>query len=575
MLSPDVSRPSGPDLPAKPEGAAKGDPDSTRLGALVEAGIALASEQHLDDLLFRIADQARRVVGAGYAAVGVVGTDGSLTNFVYSGIDEETARLIGALPTGGGVLGVVLEQAHPLRLKDIARHPRSAGFPPHHPVMHSFLGAPIMAHGVVFGRLYLSEKVGAQEFSLEDERIAMMFAAQAGVAIENVSLYEEVEARGEELARRLSQLASIELVARMLISESSSDDVLRSAVEQASLLTGGTRATLMLRDDATDEMVIRTASGGGSGIEGIRLAPGTSKSQAVLVRKEPESVADLDADPEINAQVRELFGNPSNGAFAPLLLREEGVGTLAVYGSADGRPFTADDLAVLQILANHAAIALENDRLTQLLRSLAILEERERISKELHDGVIQAIYSVGLSLQGSLSLLRGHPDRAAQRIEEAIVELDTVVRDVRNYIFELRPHLVQERGFDAAILELVRELEVNTTAAATVELAGDAARALGTQSQSHIVQIVREILSNIARHAHATQIRVVTDLRDGAFVLTVDDNGIGFDPSTVQGGHGLRNMSARTAAIGGELAIGTAPGGGTRHQVTVALPGTA
>ena len=388
--------------------------ESSRLEALVDAGIALAAESNLDILLSRIADLARQVVRAAYGAVGVVGPGGELTRFVYSGIDEETARRIGRLPTGEGVLGVVLEQAHPLRLKEISEHPRSSGFPPHHPVMHSFLGAPIVVRGRVFGRLYLSEKEGGAEFSEGDERIAMMLAAQAGVAIENVFLYDEVQARGVELGRRLTQLASFELVARMLLTESSSTgDVLEFAADQARFLTGGTMATLMILDETTGELVIRHAVGGegAAGLVGVRLEPGTSKSHSVMLRRDAELVPDLANDREINEGVRHVLGNPADGAFAPLLVRDRPIGALAVYGSSEGRPFTDDDLSVLQILANQAAIALENDRLNFLLRNLAVLEERERISKELHDGVIQSIYSVGLNLQGALSLMSAQPER--------------------------------------------------------------------------------------------------------------------------------------------------------------------
>ena len=546
---------------------------SERLSALVEAGIALGSELRLDELLFRIADQARAVVGATYGALGILGPTGELARFIYSGVDEETARRIGPLPEGKGVLGVVLEQAHPLRLAEISEHPRSSGFPPNHPVMHSFLGAPIIVRGTVFGRLYLAEKIGEKEFSQEDERIAMMFAAQAAVALEKTSLYEEVAARGEELGRRLAQLASLELVARLLITESTpTDEVLASVTEQARLLTGATRATLMMLDEATGELVIRHAGGEGAPeLEGVRLAPGTSKSHGVIARGRPELVDDLQRDAEINDRVLDTFGNPTNGVFAPLVVRDRAIGAIAVYGNAADRPFSSDDLAILQILANQAAIAVENDRLTELLRNLAVLEERERISKELHDGVIQSIYSVGLNLQGARALLGDHPDRAAHRIEEAIDELDAVVRDVRSYIFELRPRLVEERGFEEAMLGLVRELEVNTMAATTLELAPNSGGALGTVAQSHVLQIVREILSNIARHAQPTEVRLRAESRDATFLLEVDDNGVGFDPATTSRGHGLRNMAARAQAIGAELEIVPRPGGGMRHRLRIHL----
>src|SRR6266700_3512331 len=211
----------------------------------------------------------------------------------------------------------------------------------------------------------------------------------------------------------------------------------------------------MMLDDASGELVIRHARGEGAPeLEGVRLAPGTSKSHAVIARGRPELVTSLQEDAEINEQVLETFGNPTTGVFAPLVVRDRAIGAIAVYGNADDPPFSLDDLSIMQILANQAAIAVENDRLTELLRNLAVLEERERISKELHDGVIQSIYSVGLSLQGARALLSDHPDRASHRIEEAIDELDAVVRDVRSYIFELRPRLVEERGFEEAMLGL-------------------------------------------------------------------------------------------------------------------------
>jgi GAF domain-containing protein len=517
------------------------------LDALVESGIALASEHDLEVLLSRIAALARTVLGASYSAVGVVGPAGDLVKFVHAGMDEGAVERIGHLPTGIGVLGALLEEPTPLRLAEISEHPRSAGFPEHHPVMHSFLGVPIVVRGQVYGRLYLTEKQGAPEFSSDDERLAMMLAAQAGVAIENAVLYEQVRVRGEELAQRLAQLASVDRVGRLLIGEADTDELLGSAAEEARVLTKGTSATVMLLDEETGEMVVRQAVGSRESrrLVGVRLAPQASKSQAVLRSRQPELVEDLNADPEINGDVIRLLGGPANGAFAPMLVRDRSIGTLAVYGKADGRPFSQDDLLLLEMLANQAAAAVENERLNGLLRELAVLEERERISKELHDGVIQVIYSVGLSLQGSLSLLERDRARAAQRIDEAIAQLDTVVRDVRNYIFELRPRLVEEGGFEVAVRELARELEVNTMASVVMDLAPGACDLLDRRQEGHLVQIVREILSNIARHAHATLVHIRVREDQGRFLLDVEEDGIGFDPSTVVRGQGLTNVSGR------------------------------
>jgi signal transduction histidine kinase len=368
---------------------------------LVEAGLALASELDLDALLQRIADLAREVVGARYGAVGVVGEDGLLLRFVYSGVDQDTADKIGDLPQGRGLLGVLLEGGRPMRMREITEHPDSYGFPPNHPPMHSFLGVPIIVRDRVFGRLYLTEKQSAPEFTKDDERIAMTLAAQAGVAIQNASLLEEVKARGDELA---------------------------------------------------------------------------------------------------------------------------------------------------------------------------VLEERERISKELHDGVIQSIYSVGLSLQGAMSVVERDPEGTKRRMDEAIGTLDNVVRDVRSYIFALQPKSVEERGLRKALEELVKDLEVNAIVEATVQLADGALEMIPEAARGDFIQIAREILSNIARHAQADEVSVACAVREGTtVVMTIEDDGIGFDPATVRRGYGLTNIEERAERIGGHLVISNRQPKGSIH--TLSLPG--
>jgi signal transduction histidine kinase len=367
--------------------------------ALVEAGLALASELDLDALLQRIADLAREVVGARYGAVGVVGEDGLLLRFVYSGIDAEAAELIGDLPQGRGLLGVLLEGGRPMRMQEISSHSDSYGFPPSHPAMHSFLGVPIIIRDRVFGRLYLTEKQGASEFTKDDERIAMTLATQAGVAIQNANLLEEIKARGDELA---------------------------------------------------------------------------------------------------------------------------------------------------------------------------VLEERDRISKELHDGVIQSIYSVGLSLQGAMSMVDRDPDGTKKRMDEAIGTLDNVVRDVRSYIFALQPKSVEERGLKKAIEELVKDLEVNALVEATVQLSDDALEMIPEVARGDFIQMAREILSNIARHAQASEVSVACAVREGeTVVLTIEDDGVGFDPTAVKRGHGLTNIEERARRMAGNLAISDRKPKGTVHTLSL------
>lgn len=545
-----------------------------RLSALIDAGLALGAELDLDVLLQTIADMSRDVIGAKYGAVGVLDEHGSLVKFLHSGIDEETVRKIGHLPEGRGVLGAIIEEGQPLRLQEISDHARSYGFPANHPEMHSFLGVPIVARGRIFGRLYLTEKFGVTEFSKDDERLALVFAAQAGVAVENARLYGQVRERSEELAHRLAELSSVDLIGKMLMSESSAEEMFRSVAEEARILTQATRSSLALLDPSTGDMIIRMAVGDQVAAEliGKRLPADTSKAHVVTKRLVSELVADLSQDSsEVESGTWKLLGRPTTAAFAPMVVKGRGVGTLAVYERAGGRGFSKDDLTILEMLAGMAAIALENERLNEALRDLAVLEERERISKELHDGVIQSIYAVGLSLQGSVSLMQRDPDKAKHRIDQSIAELDNVVRDVRGYIFELRPKIVEEVGLPEALKGLVRELEINTLAHTTVDLDEVACDSLGEQVQAHVFQMVREVLSNVARHAQASEVSVRCQTENGRVVLTIEDDGIGFEPITVSRGHGLNNMSERAASLDGSMEIVARQPHGTIHRLVVPI----
>ena len=548
---------------------------SRQLSALVEAGISLASELKLDALLQRIADLSREVIGARYGAVGVVDSEGNLVRFVHSGIGGDVVEQIGHLPEGKGLLGVLIEEGRPLRLHEIKDHPRSAGWPEHHPDMHSFLGVPMIGRTRILGRLYMTEKDDEREFSKDDERLAMTFAAQAGVAIENANLYEEVRRRSSELARRMNELSSVERVASLLITEGEAEEALGSIAHEARRLTDADSTTISLLNEATGELVVRFASEASPGkddIVGMRLASGTTKAHSALNRLAPELVTDLAADPEVHRDTISKLRHPRAGAFVPLIVRGAGVGVLSAYHREVGRTFSDDDLSILQIMANQAAIALENERLTEALKDLAVLEERERISKELHDGVIQSIYSVGLHLQGSMSLMKRDPDTAASRIDAAISELDNVVRDVRSYIFELLPKQAKERGVAETIRGLGRDLEVNTLANVEVTADEGVFLSLDEQRQSEVIQIVREVISNVARHAQAGHVVISAQLSGPELVVSVEDDGVGYDPNTVTRGHGLDNVTRRAERLGGTVDIQRRKPAGMKHVLRIPIP---
>jgi signal transduction histidine kinase len=368
-----------------------------RYERLLDAGLALAADLELPAILQHIVELAADLTGARYGALGVLGRDGTITEFITTGVSERQRAAIGHIPVGRGILGVLIDDPRPLRLHDIADDPRSVGFPPHHPPMRSFLGVPLLARGRVYGNLYLTDKRDGADFDDGDERALVLLAAQAGVAIENAHLYEEAQDRAQRLA---------------------------------------------------------------------------------------------------------------------------------------------------------------------------VLEERERIAKELHDGAIQALFAVGMGLQGAAGLAGSQ--EVTDRLQHAVEELDRVIRDLRNYIFGLRPGVLADRQLDQALQGPVEGFGQRSQVLAVAEIDPEAAAALAGRA-GEVVQLTREALSNVSRHAEAESCRVsLYRAGDGdRLVLEVDDDGRGFDPARPAPGQGLGNLRERARSLGGRAEIDSAPGQGTRVRVTL------
>jgi len=365
---------------------------------LIEAGMALASELSLDAVLLRIVELAVDLTGARYGALGVLTPDGrSIEEFITVGITAEERAALGDPPTGHGLLGALIREARPLRIPDIGADPRSVGFPPNHPPMKSLLGAPITGRGKVFGNIYLTDKQDADAFDDEDERVLVVLATQAAVAVENARLYDETERSGRELQR------------------------------------------------------------------------------------------------------------------------------------------------------------------------LQVLEERERIGKELHDGVIQSLFAVGMHLQG-LATATGD-DNISRNLESAVEDIDHAIRDLRNYIFGLRPGILADRQLDQALKEMATDFAARSGVVTVVEVDGEAASRL-TSRAADVVQIVREALSNVGRHGAATTCRVSVERNAAGLMIEVDDDGQGFDVELTRSGMGLQNLQERVGSLGGVFQIESTPGEGTTVRAT-------
>jgi signal transduction histidine kinase len=369
---------------------------SAQLEALNEASMAITAELSIERVLQRIVDLARGLVGARYAALGVPNRSGSLDKFIVSGMTPEEISAIDHWPVGKGVLGLLLHEPRPIRIKRLQGDPRSAGFCEHHPIMTSFLGVPIISKGRLLGNLYLTDKIGVEEFSEEDERLITLLAAHAAIAIENANLYQQVQ-------------------------------------------------------------------------------------------------------------------------------------------------------------------------------RLAVLEERERIAMDLHDGIIQSIYAVGLTLEYIGLLLDEQSPEARARLQQSIDGLNEVIRDIRNYILDLRPQRFQNKNLSAGLIDLVRAFKANTFINVEVQTAERADADLTSEQSSGLFHIAQEALANVAKHAKARNVTISLRRQAQTVYLSLKDDGRGFDQSNVQlyAGHGLRNMQERARAMGAELKVDSSLGVGTQIEVRV------
>jgi len=372
--------------------------DPRQIQAALDAAVrGVAGLVPLDDVLQLIVDRVRPLVGAQYAALGIVDANGRIERFITSGLADEGRRRIGALPEGHGLLGLIIRENRSFRIPDLNKDPRRYGFPPNHPPMQSFLGVPVTVRNTTVGRLYLTNKVGADEFTEEDQSLVETFALHAGIAMDNARLHDQ-------------------------------------------------------------------------------------------------------------------------------------------------------------------------------LRRLAVVDERERISKDLHDGIIQNMYAVGLSLEDVPELMEDDRNEATARVERAIDAIHLAIQDIRNFIFGLRPELLEGAALVAGLATLVEEARHNTLIDIDLRVP-DAADEPASEVTGQLLAVVSESLSNVLRHSQAT--RAVVELEvddDGAgYELRIEDNGIGFDQSRVGklGHQGLANTRGRVAELGGTVTVHSEPGSGTRVIVHV------
>jgi len=531
-----------------------------RLRALVEVGIALSSELSLDALLQRVVEASAQLTGARYSALGVIDQAGTgLERFLTHGIDAETHARIGELPRGRGILGLLISDARPLRLRDIADDPRSVGVPPDHPEMHSFLGVPILLRGVAYGNLYLTEKEDGAAFTDVDEELVSLLAAQAAVAIENARLYESA-------TRWLRQLESLTEVGDALASELDLPRLLGLIVTRLRELVDARVVLIMLPDG--DALRVAAASGDvGDDTVGLRFPLGTTKSARVLERRRSERADSLLDDPESNPELARRL-QARTGLYVPLLHHDQALGILAAYDkrTGDGR-FSSDDQRLAETLATRAATAVHlsqrvsRDSLRRVVEAQEL--ERKRLARELHDETGQALTSILLGLR-SLD-----EDTATAQVRELVV---STLQDVRRLAVELRPKVLDDFGLVPALQRLLETFAEQSGTAVELEARIGSER-LPPEVETALYRIVQEALTNVVKHAGARHVSVTLTLKAASVVAVVEDDGEGFAPDetagTTEGGLGIVGMRERVALLGGRLQIESAPGAGTTLVVEV------
>ena len=524
-----------------------------RMDALLNAVMAVSSGLDLAETLRQIVDAARELVGARYGALGVLGSGGMLSQFVHAGIDDEERELIGPLPTGHGLLGVVIEEVKPLRLEDLSQHPMSAGFPAHHPPMKSFLGAAVRARGEVFGRLYLTEKRSGAPFTDDDEIVVHALAAAAGVAIDNARLYEQSR------RRELWLEATSEVTTELLIG-TDTDAALQLIAGRARELTGSDYTLIALPEDqetadgeVTDLTVVVSAGETTDLIDGLRIPIAGSTSGAVFTDHIPRNVSHLGFDLATGLTVE--FGP---ALVMPLGADDAMAGVLLAIRKPASPDFGENELQLVATFADQAALALQRARRSSALRELEVLADRDRIARELHDHVIAQLFAIGLGLHGTQR--RAKSPAVAARIAEHIEQLNAVITEIRTAVFDLHTIVTPETPRLGGILtNIVDEITADTELHTSVGFSGrvDIVSAdLAQQAQA----VLREAVSNTVRHAAATELGVTITVGVD-LVLDVTDNGIGI-PDTVARS-GLYNLASRAAVAGGTCVVERLAAGGT------------
>ncbi|MEU6943953.1 GAF domain-containing protein [Streptomyces sp. NPDC046316] len=533
---------------------------TARVPQLLEAMRSVGTGLELHSTLDRICETAAELADSRYAAIGVVDEEGKgLSDFVTYGVDDEIARRIGRRPDGhAGLLGALILDPQTIRLADLSTDPRSAGFPPGHPPMRTFLGVPIRVQGEIFGNLYLAEKNDGGEFNDYDVHMVRVLATEAGIAIGNARLYEAARQRERWIDGSVA-------VTTALLSGGDADDALTVVAEQARRLADAAAGIVLLPAADGGLEIVAVSSDRPSKSLGMVIPPESAVVDRLL-EGEAVFVEDASTDPHMVSRLAAQYG-PS--MLLPLQSGGRVLGALATPRAHGGRPFTEAERTLATQFASQAALALMMAEAQRDRERLAVYEDRDRIARDLHDLVIQRLFATGMMLESAQR--RSVVPAVRDGVGKAVDELDVTIQEIRTAIFALQQGPAEApSGLRTRVLREINMAAVPLGFKPAHRFLGAIDSTVGELTGKNLVAALREALSNAFRHARATRIDVVVDagveLPDGTagVRLSVADDGVGIP----EGGRrsGLRNLARRAESLGGSSWCGPGigeDGGGT------------
>jgi two-component system, NarL family, sensor histidine kinase DevS len=537
-----------------------------RLIALHRASLELVTDISLETLLERIVSIACEQSGAKYGALGVLDDEGKLKQFITVGMTTEEIKRIPHPPRGLGLIGALMRgDSGTIRIPEISNNTLSVGFPPGHAEMHSLLGVPIRQGTRQLGQIYLTNKINAPEFTQDDETIIEMLAAYAGVAIDNAHLYENLRERDQTLTRRNEELDLLNQIDTALASSLELDEIMNKTLTLLMAHFKVEAGEIFLREEGSQ--TLRLVLHRGEAAEAFwtrnRYKFGEGMVGQAAQTRQPVISNHLEKDERVTRQAVVKAGFRQI-ACIPLPAHGEIVGVLTI-ATRSRKAISKNDIQVLVSIASGAGTAIENARLHSNVRRVTILEERERIGMDLHDGIIQSIYGVGLALENARAVLRDDPESADNRLIKAMDDLNRTIRDIRTYILDLRPRQLRDESLIEGLGRLVAEFRQNTKLEVILAGPKEPLSDLHPVNAMALFHICQEAMANIAKHANASKVTIDLWSTSDRALLEIHDNGDGFDLEKANKtiGHGLANMQTRVANVGGDLDIITAPKEGT------------